>query len=126
MSKPANSWEIRLQLGTSSTGLTKALASKCGRSCLLKSSCRYRDVEKCSGQERHVAGFFSQVRTLPRNTSMKANLCLHCGANAVNREQVSAVVTPERTDTWVPVSHDRLLTGVQQSLERSGLHVVSE
>jgi hypothetical protein len=57
---------------------------------------------------------------------MKANLCLHCGANAVSREQVSAVVTPSRTDTWVPVAHDRLLTGVQQSLERSGLHIVTD
>jgi hypothetical protein len=56
----------------------------------------------------------------------QANLCLHCGANAVTREQVSSVLTPARTETWVPVSHDRLLTGVQQSLERSGLHVVSE
>ena len=56
----------------------------------------------------------------------QANLCLHCGANAVRREQVAAVLTPSRTETWVPIAHDRLLTGVQQSLERSGLHVVTE
>jgi hypothetical protein len=56
----------------------------------------------------------------------QANLCLHSGANAASREQVSAVLTPSRTETWVPISHERLLTGVQQSLERSGLHVVTE
>src|ERR1700730_16191256 len=56
----------------------------------------------------------------------QANLILHCGANAVSREQVSAVLTPTRTETWVPIGHDRLLTGVQHSLERSGLHVVTE
>ena len=56
----------------------------------------------------------------------QANLYLHSGANAVSREQVATVLTPERTETWVPISHERLLGGVQASLERSGLHVVTE
>ena len=57
---------------------------------------------------------------------MKSNLYLHCGASAVTRERVAEVITPARTDTWVPIPHERLLTGVQQSLEHSGLHIVTE
>jgi hypothetical protein len=56
----------------------------------------------------------------------RSNLMLHCGANAADREQISKVLTPARTDSWVPVPHDRLLRGVQESLERAGLHTVSE
>ena len=57
---------------------------------------------------------------------MRANLCLHCGANKIEREQLGTVATPERTATWVPIPHHRLLAGVQDSLTRSGLHVVTE
>jgi hypothetical protein len=56
----------------------------------------------------------------------KTNLILHAGADAVSRDQISAVKTPARTATWVPIPHDRLLEGVQTTLERAGLHVVSE
>jgi hypothetical protein len=57
---------------------------------------------------------------------MKTNLMLHAGADAVSRERISVVKTPERTATWVPIPHDRLLDGVQATLERAGLRVVSE
>jgi hypothetical protein len=56
----------------------------------------------------------------------QANLILHCGANAVSRERVAEVVTPSRTESWVPIPHHRLLAGVQESLTRSGLNVVTE
>jgi hypothetical protein len=56
----------------------------------------------------------------------KCNLMLHAGASAVSREQVASVRTPERTKSWVPLPHNRLLEGVQTTLERAGLHVVSE
>jgi hypothetical protein len=56
----------------------------------------------------------------------KPNLCLHAGANAVSREQLARVVTPARTASWVPIPHDRLLGGVQTTLEHAGLSVVSE
>jgi hypothetical protein len=56
----------------------------------------------------------------------QANLILHCGANAVRRERVAEVLTPARTETWVPIAHHQLLAGVQESLARSGLHVVTE
>ncbi|HLN27598.1 MAG TPA: DUF932 domain-containing protein [Gemmataceae bacterium] len=55
-----------------------------------------------------------------------ARLHLHCGASSVSRERVAQAITPERTDSWVPIAHDRLLNGVQESLARSGLHVVTE
>jgi Domain of unknown function (DUF932) len=56
----------------------------------------------------------------------QANLYLHCGAHAVPRERVAEVLTPSRTESWVPIAHDKLLTGVQEALARSGLHVVTE
>jgi hypothetical protein len=56
----------------------------------------------------------------------KSNLVLHCGAKSVTREQVAAVITPDRTRTWVPIPHARILDGVQDCLGRAGLSVVSE
>jgi hypothetical protein len=56
----------------------------------------------------------------------KSNLCLHTGANNVSREQIAAVTTPERTKTWVPLPHHKLLDGVQEQLQQAGLTVVSE
>ena len=56
----------------------------------------------------------------------RSNLCLHCGSHSVPREQIDAVATPPRTPSWVPIAHARLLAGVQSSLERAGLSVVSE
>lgn len=56
----------------------------------------------------------------------KSNLFLHCGAHAATREHVASVATPERTASWVPIGHSKLLETVQASLERSGLHVVTE
>ncbi len=55
-----------------------------------------------------------------------ANLYLHCGATPATREQVGGVITPERTETWVPISHGRLPAGVQESLGRQGMHIVTE
>src|SRR5690348_15506115 len=56
----------------------------------------------------------------------KTNLMLHCGARTVDREQIAAVATPPRTETWVPIPHSQLLAGVQGCLERAGLSVVTE
>ena len=57
---------------------------------------------------------------------MKANLTLHCGAHAVEREALTLAPTPARTESWVPIPHLRLLTQVLGTLQRSGLDVVSE
>ncbi len=53
-------------------------------------------------------------------------LCLHTGAATVSRELVNASVTPQRTDTWVPIPHGILIDRVQRSLEQSGLRVIAE
>jgi len=54
------------------------------------------------------------------------NLILHCGASKVERQQVYNVVTPARTESWVPVPHGAILDEVQHVLEGNGLSVVSE
>ncbi len=56
----------------------------------------------------------------------RANLILHAGASKVERDQVSLVQTPGRTNSWVPVPHDRLLTLVERSLTNAGLDIVSQ
>lgn len=54
------------------------------------------------------------------------NLCLHCGAHEADRTEVAASFTPEPTDTWHPITHNRLLDQVESTLTDVGLNVVSE
>lgn len=54
------------------------------------------------------------------------NLMVHAGGLTAERAQVNLVKTPAATDTWKPIPHDRFIDGVISSLDRSGLHVVSE
>jgi hypothetical protein len=54
------------------------------------------------------------------------DLCLHTGARRVARDDVAAAPTPDRTRSWVPVPHQRLLDLVRRTLEASGLSVVNE
>ena len=51
------------------------------------------------------------------------NLTLHCGAHAVQIEQVSAVQTPEPTASWQPIPHDHLLRQVETTLEATNLRI---
>jgi len=51
------------------------------------------------------------------------NLILHCGAHAVDLEQVAAVDTPDSTDSWQPIPHARLIRTVQKTLDASNLLV---
>ena len=56
----------------------------------------------------------------------KSNLCLHSGANKVERGQLLTVATPERTKSWVPVPHMTFLDQVVETLNRNHLSVVTE
>jgi hypothetical protein len=56
----------------------------------------------------------------------QAKLCLHTGGYQVEREQLATVATPERTRTWVPIPHHRLLNSVCDALGQAGLAVVGE
>ncbi len=44
----------------------------------------------------------------------------------ITRKDIMNVVTPQRTETWVPLPHHRLLEEAERALELSGLHVVNE
>lgn len=55
-----------------------------------------------------------------------ANLMLHTGAKTVERGQLAIVPTPERTETWVPISHERFLNGVIDNLERNHMTIVNQ
>jgi hypothetical protein len=53
----------------------------------------------------------------------RPNLCLHCGAQTVERNQVQLVPTPCATDTWTPIPHLELVTQVERTLKSNGLVV---
>lgn len=53
-------------------------------------------------------------------------LMLHAGAHAATREQVAAVVTPQSTDTWQPISHETIIATAQAALASRGLMVKEE
>ena len=42
-----------------------------------------------------------------------ANLLLHCGAHAVDREIIGTTSTPEPTITWTPIAHMGLVEEVE-------------
>src|SRR6476619_4277133 len=46
-----------------------------------------------------------------------ANLLLHCGAHAVDREIIDTTSTPEPTITWTPIAHMVLVEEVEQVLK---------
>ena len=53
-------------------------------------------------------------------------LMLHCGAHGVEREAVAAVDTPQRTETWTPISHEYLIDEVSRTLESSKMRIKEE
>jgi len=53
-------------------------------------------------------------------------LMLHCGAHAVERDAVAAVETPQRTETWTPISHEYLIDEVSRTLESSKMRIKEE
>ncbi|MCP4500306.1 MAG: DUF932 domain-containing protein, partial [Deltaproteobacteria bacterium] len=55
-----------------------------------------------------------------------ANLLMHCGGREVTRDDVVHAPTPERTNTWVPVAHNRLLELAQSTIEAQGYAVTNE
>lgn len=56
----------------------------------------------------------------------QSNLIIHCGAAVVERDAVAQVVTPERTDTWTPISHLEFLNQVEANLGGQNLRVVNQ
>ena len=54
------------------------------------------------------------------------NLILHCGAEAVDLEVVSAVNTPRATSTWQPIPHHQLIQRVQTTLATTNLKIGSQ
>lgn len=53
-------------------------------------------------------------------------LLTHCGANAVEREQVMTAIAPPSTDTWHPITHGTLLDLAIDSMTAANLSIVNE
>jgi hypothetical protein len=56
-------------------------------------------------------------------TRRKPNLILHCGAEAVEMDQVKKVKTPRATSTWNPIPHHQLIQTVQRTLSATKLTI---
>ena len=54
------------------------------------------------------------------------NLLMHCGGRHVSRDELANASTPDKTKTWVPVSHQRLLELVDQTIEGQGFRVTNQ
>lgn len=54
----------------------------------------------------------------------KNNLCLHCGAQAVEAEQLLDVRTPVPEGRWHPIAHHELVGLVERTVESAGTHIV--
>lgn len=67
-----------------------------------------------------MVALLNQIETThpPRR---RPNLLLHCGARAVEREQVMDVPTPCPTETWTPMAHIALISHVEQTICTNGL-----
>lgn len=57
---------------------------------------------------------------------MSNHLIVHCGGRHVSREKIEQAAIPERTKSWVPIPHHRLLNQVDSTLEGQGFRIVSE
>lgn len=64
----------------------------------------------------------NQLIEPPRMRRMP-NLMLHCGAHAVDLDDVAGVVTPHATPTWTPIPHAQLIQTVQRALGTAGLRI---
>lgn len=53
----------------------------------------------------------------------KINLCLHCGAHAVDLKDVEKVKTPRGTSSWQPIPHHQFITTVQRTLSTTNLRI---
>jgi len=51
------------------------------------------------------------------------NLILHCGAQAVDLNDVRSVHTPRSTDSWCPIPHHQLIQTVQKTLAATNLRI---
>jgi hypothetical protein len=47
-------------------------------------------------------------------------MLLHCGAEIVSREELWSVPTPDRTRSWFPIAHSKVLTEVEDQLGGCG------
>ena len=55
-----------------------------------------------------------------------ANLLMHCGGRHVSRDDIVNAPTPQRTQSWVPVPHHRLLELVESTIEGQGFRVTNQ
>lgn len=57
---------------------------------------------------------------------MLNHLIVHCGGRHASREKIEQAPIPQRTKSWVPIPHHRLLNQVEATLEGQGFRIVSE
>ncbi len=66
------------------------------------------------------------IETPARPRVAGPGLLLHCGAEVVDRHEVSRVPTPEPTGTWFPLPHQDLVEEVEGQLDMAAFTVTAE
>ena len=64
-----------------------------------------------------------QALAVPPPMRRPPNLILHCGAHAVDLDEVKKTKTPLSTQTWTPIPHDQLIQRVHLALDASRLTI---
>ncbi len=66
------------------------------------------------------------LQPAPIQRRQTPRLTLHCGATAVDIDQVATVKTPRPTSTWMPIPHHQLIQTVQRTLATTNLTIGSQ
>ena len=65
-------------------------------------------------------------KTMNTTQNLPPGMILHCGAELATRTDLTTVETPEATETWFPLSHERLVQSVENQLRETGFEIEAE
>ena len=54
-----------------------------------------------------------------------ANLLMHCGGKQVSRNAIENAPTPEKTNSWTPIAHNRLLELAEFTITTQGFRITN-
>lgn len=55
-----------------------------------------------------------------------ANLLMHCGGKQVSRDAIENAPTPEKTNSWTPIAHNRLLELAEFTITTQGFRITNQ
>ena len=55
-----------------------------------------------------------------------ANLLMHCGGKQVSRDAIENAPTPEKTNSWTPIAHNKLLELAEFTITTQGFRITNQ